>query len=628
MTTRAFAFLVSLIVVIGAAVHAPPAAAAPGDAAAPAKPDGTAPAGAAPAEAAPPEKPAISEAAAAKLFARAKDAFGRGKYVEAARLCWKFTSRTKPGAEKYESAQFFLAQSLEKLRFYHGAVEYYFQVANNRRTPELLPRTIRALEAIALSQPFDEGMIIRDLIGDTDFGDLPGDLSDFVYYWQGMTNLERGLGAWSSERFQKVGPRGYYYFTTLYVAAVRLLHPGKPEAKEEAVTSFAHLFGGLDLGAALEAMRRRGEGDSKMGYAVKALINEDNAVNVRYDKLPKGWPIHLAMLGLARVAAETEILLQRAKNTDEEALGLPLSYNVEIGGMPVYRRAIRFEERAPAIKAVASRYDSVRRINGKALHSLSRLLYEQRQFAGAYSTLGKIPKGTELSSEILLERAWSKYKAGNAHRAMGLLYALDAPVYRKLFAPEKYILRALIYRRFCHYRASKLAARKFRILHDEALRQIRAGVPLEEIDRVREPALRRVQSRKLFLFLRSLRWEREALKKWDDEWGPGGLYKHLRKLYRQKVRQIKAELKSSMEESTAEVAEEMLRAEEQVNLLEYEVGQAIFQRVSESAIAGVVRKKAAKVPISSERVYYIFGGEYWTDELPHYKFNIEDRCVD
>ena len=76
-----------------------------------------------------------------------------------------------------------------------------------------------------------------------------------------------------------------------------------------------------------------------------------------------------------------------------------------------------------------------------------------------------------------------------------------------------------------------------------------------------------------------------------------------------------------------EVAEEMLQAEEQVNLLEYEVGQAIFQRVSETSI-NMLRKKAAKVPISSARVYYRFGGEYWTDELPHYKFNIEDRCVE
>jgi len=577
----------------------------------------------------PPGAPSLSGPAAAKVFAQAKDAFGRNDFVNTARLCWKYMAGTKAGAEKYESAQFYLAQSLEKLGFYHGAVEYYFQVANNRRTPELLPRTMKALETISLSQPFDEGMIIRDLIGDTDFGDLPDDLEDFAYYWQGMTNLDRGLAAWSSERFAKIHRRGYYFFRVMYTASIRLLHPAKDEDREEAVRSFAELFGGLDLGAALDAMRRRGEADSKLAYAVKALINDDNAVNIQFRRLPKGWPIHLALLGLARVAAETEVLLSRAKNTDEEALGLPMSYNVQIGGMPVYRRAIRFEDRALAIKAVAARMEGVRKVHGLALHSQARLLYEQKQFAAAYTILGKIPPRTELGSEVLLERAWSKFKAGNPHRAMGLLYALDAPVFRNLFAPEKYILRALIYRRFCHFRASKLAARQFRMVYGKALRDIRAGVPLVEIDRVRESALRRVQSRKLFLFLRLLKTERTKLGKYDedDEWKGVGLYRHLRRLYSQKMKQVREDLKRSLEQSTAEVAEEMLQAEEQVNLLEYEVGQAIFQRVSETSI-NMLRKKAAKVPISSARVYYRFGGEYWTDELPHYKFNIEDRCVE
>lgn len=140
-----------------------------------------------------------------------------------------------------------------------------------------------------------------------------------------------------------------------------------------------------------------------------------------------------------------------------------------------------------------------------------------------------------------------------------------------------------------------------------------------------------MQSRKLFLFLRSLKRERIALNEHRDpeEWGGRhGLRRHLRRLYKQKILQIRDDLKRSLESSAAEVAEEMLRAEEQVNLLEYEVGQAIFERVSEASTSGIMRKRAAKVPISSSRVYYRFGGEYWTDELPHYKFNIDDRCVD
>ena len=563
-----------------------------------------------------------------KLFALAKDAFSRGQFVEAANLCWKYIATSKPGAEKYESAQFFLASSLEQLGFNHAAVEYYFQVANTRQTPELLPRAMKALEAIILEHPFDEGLILRDLVGDTDFGDLPGELADFAYYWQALTNLERNLDAWASERFNKISRKGYYFFTALYTASIRLLRQEDSARQKESVVSFAHLFGALDLSSALEALRRKGEVDSKLAYSLKALLNDDGLINVRFDKLPKGWAVELGMLGLSRVAAESGVLLSRAKSTDEESFGLPLSYQVQIGGMPIYTRAISFDERGPAIKAVAGRYKAIRGIRGKALHSLARLLFEQKQYAAAYTTLGNIPKNTELSSEILLERGWSKYKAGDPHRAMGLLYALDAPVFRRLFAPEKYVLRGLIYRRFCHFRAAKLAARKFRQEFGETLLEIREGKPLTDIKQIREASLRRVQSRKLHLFARSLRMEIDALGKWTEEWEKGGLLKNLKRVYQQKQEQIKGDLAQSLQASAREVAEEMLDAEEQVNLLEYEVGQAIFQRLSESASLTQARKRAAKVPISSERTYYRFGGEYWTLELPHYKFNIEDRCVD
>ncbi|MCA9665867.1 MAG: hypothetical protein KC503_09775 [Myxococcales bacterium] len=570
--------------------------------------------------------PPAHAVAAAKIYVLAKDAFARKEYKRAARLCWAYLRRSKPAAEKYEAAQFYLAQSLQKLGFYHGAVEYYFQVASNRRTPELLPRAVRELEKIALERPIDRGLILRDLIGDTDFGQLSGDLADFVHYWQGVTNMRRGLQEWASERLEKIRRRGYYFFASLYAGSVRLLRSGTPKALAESVRSFAELFGPLDLTSALEALRRRGESDSKLAYSIKALLNEDNEVSLRYNRLPKGWGMELAMLGLSRVAAETGALLKRAKQTDDEELGKPFAYSVSIGGLPIYRRAPRFEARAPAIKAVAKRYNAVRKLRGLAMHSLARLLYEQKRYAAAYDTLGKVPRHTELGSEILLERAWSKYKAGDPHRAMGLLYALDAPVYRGLFAPEKFILRGLIYRRFCHFRAAKIAARGFRREYEKTLLMIRGGRGLERIKAVRYAALRRVPTRPLYLFYRTIRNEQKALGEMDY-WKKGGLLANLRKLYGRKRQQIRAELRRSLAKTSAEIGEEMLTAEEQVNLLEYEVGQAIFQRVGESSDAKV-RKPAAKVPIASERVYYRFNGEYWTDELPRYKFNIEDRCVE
>lgn len=561
-------------------------------------------------------------------FAICKDALTNKRYRRAAEACWRYLATASKTAEKYESAQFFLGKALEGQGLYHGAVEKYFQVANNRRSPELLPRAIRGLERIALSRPVDEGLVLRDLIGDTDFGStLPSDLADFVYYWQGMTNLQRGLHDWANERFNRISRKGYYFYSALYVAAVRMLHPGKPNAKRAAVTAFANLFGPLDLASALESLRRRGESDSKLAYSLKALLNEDNEVKVNFGRLPKGWGLELALLGLARVAAESGVLLERSRQTDEEELGRPFSYQVSIGGIPIYRRAPRFEARAPMIKAVVQRRNAVRKINGRALHALARLLYEQKRYAAAYDTLGKIPRRTELSSEILLERAWAKYKAGDPHRSMGLLFALDAPVYRNLFAPEKYVLRALIYRRFCHFRAAKIAARRFRLVYSSTLQAIRGGKSLPRLKSIRRAALRRGTTLRLFLFYRSLIDEVGRIRK-IDLWKKKGLQGHLLRIYLRKRQQTRALLERSLEHSSRRVAEEMLDTEEQVNLLEYEVGQAIFQRVDDTSGVAKARKSAAKVPISSTRVYYRFTGEYWTDELPRYKFNIEDRCVE
>ncbi|MFH1130536.1 MAG: hypothetical protein V1754_04330 [Pseudomonadota bacterium] len=559
-------------------------------------------------------------------FNLAKDAFAKEKYNEAAELCWRFMAKASPSADKYESAQFFLASSLEKLGFYHAAVELFFQVANNRRTPKLLPRAIKALEHISLQRPIDEGLILRDLLGSTDFGDLPLELTDFVHYWQGLTNLRRGLHRWANERFAAIDRKGYYYYSALYVASIRLLTPAKKTSKVLAVESFASLFGPLDLSAALESLRRRGESDSKLAYALKALLNQDNQIAVDFDRLPEGWEIELALLGLARISAETEILLERANETDEEELGRLFSYQVQIGGIPIYRRTPHFENRGPLIKAVATRRNAVGKIRGQALHAEARLLYEQKRYAAAYEILGQIPKRTELGSEILLERAWAKYKAGDPHRAMGLLYALDAPIYRNLFAPERYVLRGLIYRHFCHFRAAKLAARRFTLEYDNALSAIRDGKSPTEIPSIRKAALRRAETHGLFLFNRTLESERKGLET-SDAWKTPALKNYLLKLYDHKLRQINSDLERNLEITSREVANEMLKTEEQVNLLEYEVGQAIFQRVGEAVDMAKVRKRKAKVPISSNRAYYRFGGEYWTDELPFYKFNIEDRCV-
>lgn len=568
------------------------------------------------------EKPPVKPVS----IAPAKEALANGEYHKAVARAWKSLKTAKPGGEAEEQARYVVGAGLEHSGFDYAAAYYYHLVAISRQAPELLPHAIRGLERIVRRLPAEDPALLVDLLGGSELGSLPAELADFVYYWQGLFNLRQGLDRWANERFARVSRAGYYAFATLYANSVRLLAPGNDKAHRLAVECFARRFGPTELHSALESLRRRGESDSRLLLTLKALIDEDGKVQVRYEALPKGWRIELAMLGFARVAAESGVLLQRSKETDEEELGRLFSYRVEIGGIPIYTRAPRFEDRAPLIKAVAKNSDDVRRIRGMALHSLGRLLFERKRFAAAYDTLGQIPSGTEPPADVLLERAWSKFKAGDPHRAMGLVFALDAPAFRDLFAPERYVLRGLIFRRFCHYRAARLAARRFFADYGKALARLRAGRPVAKIAQVRRAVLARGRGSELYRFVLRAERERSRIDQAQFKDWPKSARKHISSIYGRKLRVLKRELERVVDARSKIVAEEMLAVEEQANLLEYEVGQAIFQRLNDSG-SWRGRRKAPKVPVSSRRTYYRFDGEYWTDELPSYKFNIDDRCV-
>jgi hypothetical protein len=108
----------------------------------------------------------------------------------------------------------------------------------------------------------------------------------------------------------------------------------------------------------------------------------------------------------------------------------------------------------------------------------------------------------------------------------------------------------------------------------------------------------------------------------------GGLHDHLKKVYDSLELQAGRALGLALKSGGREVAEGLLEAEEQANLLEYEVGVAIFRRVSDVSGRALTRAPAEKVPRGGPKTYYKFDGEFWTDELPDMRFLIQDRCAE
>ena len=79
--------------------------------------------------------------------------------------------------------------------------------------------------------------------------------------------------------------------------------------------------------------------------------------------------------------------------------------------------------------------------------------------------------------------------------------------------------------------------------------------------------------------------------------------------------------------SSDRVALELLEIEEQINLLDYEIGLDIFKRLKAQG-ARQTTEQPLKIPYDSANVYYEFDTEYWNDELHSYKFFILSRCFE
>jgi hypothetical protein len=72
-------------------------------------------------------------------------------------------------------------------------------------------------------------------------------------------------------------------------------------------------------------------------------------------------------------------------------------------------------------------------------------------------------------------------------------------------------------------------------------------------------------------------------------------------------------------------ADRLLRAAEQVRLMEYEVGLKLYERVKRGAkLVPLLEEK----PLEGKQIAFRFTNEYWNDELRDYRFSLKSRCIE
>ncbi|HSP18023.1 MAG TPA: hypothetical protein VLQ79_00800, partial [Myxococcaceae bacterium] len=258
--------------------------------------------------------------------------------------------------------------------------------------------------------------------------------------------------------------------------------------------------------------------------------------------------------------------------------------------------------------------------------AVARLRYERKDFEGALKaySMVQLPSLDPGRATLYLEEAWTRYNLGQLRATIGLLTTLDAPSFRDEFLPDKYILRALVYRDLCQYLPAKRAAKELNRRFSDSLEAIRDRDDLTQDFRLRRAAASHGSTKRASRFLESLNVENELLGRYAGGFGER-LYKHLTKVYDLERAEGERIYRQRLKEAVREEADRLLRADEQVRLMEYEVGLKLYERVKRGAKLAQTEKDPQ---ITAAQLHFKFDGEYWNDELRSYRVSIPSRCIE
>jgi tetratricopeptide (TPR) repeat protein len=117
-----------------------------------------------------------------------------------------------------------------------------------------------------------------------------------------------------------------------------------------------------------------------------------------------------------------------------------------------------FPSAGKLLEALKEREALEPRLKRDVERSLARLAFEEERYEDALGHFETLKEIAPDDPEILLEMAWTHFYLGDSRKTLGLLTALDAPVYSTYISPERYLLEALALRRLCQFGAAREAA--------------------------------------------------------------------------------------------------------------------------------------------------------------------------
>ncbi|MGF1465118.1 MAG: tetratricopeptide repeat protein [Sandaracinaceae bacterium] len=257
--------------------------------------------------------------------------------------------------------------------------------------------------------------------------------------------------------------------------------------------------------------------------------------------------------------------------------------------------------------------------------AMARLAMEEGRYRDAVDFFEEVKDAAPRRPTLLLEMAWAYFYSGRSRRALGLLVALDAPMYAQLIAPERFLLEALSLQRLCQFEPAQAAVIRLEERYREALADLHRGVPPHRSEALLEATRLRVKEPgSVIPFLARLRTERAHVA--DVAPAGGAMRTALEAFYAAAIAEAERREEEALREEAGNLAIELIDAEDGVRLVVHELSVALLrgrQRVDE----GSGTTEAEVEPPGQDRVAYRFDGEFWTDELDDLEVVIPDRCL-
>jgi tetratricopeptide (TPR) repeat protein len=281
---------------------------------------------------------------------------------------------------------------------------------------------------------------------------------------------------------------------------------------------------------------------------------------------------------------------------------------------------------------------------------LARIFYSTQQYDLSIKYYEKLDQMSPDWLKSLFEASWAYFMKRNNSKALGNIHSLNAPYFETEFFPESYLLKAVIYYKYCLYDRALEAVNEYSTLFSplrKDLKEIldkyednaeffeyankilkgRAGLGTQT-DRLVRSVLGDKTLRKTFFWVEELDKELSAFEKADKAWKTTAVASEV-------LQELTVQKSLAMADAGRLARERIDRLRKELNefnrdgrKVRIEVLNARAGQVSAEARGTRVSgdHKPEAIVVDDEHFMWKFNGEYWKDELGFYRFRIRSRC--